>query len=733
LNIYMSMQNSFKDEWLDRAFRLAFFLHGERETAKKIALGAMNKLETASTAQFKRHYYTPTGRADNAKATRSRVSLSDLQLLQRLVFVESEAFELEKERGKKTSGKDLLTFFIKHLVRISLKRNSFYVTLAVSRILHNYATADAMEIYNVVVQDPERVHDDYYYRSRKGVLMKELKARFGELLEIIKVNRGEERFSSETAAEQQSIIARECLKYFTPWNSSCAIPATFDPFTDVIGPFHFDKKDPDEEHRTEINRIHATLHPDCFSRLTQALNLSSPEDRMEIPKFMLTENHTNINNDDWRNPPSLDADELQQLKDILSAQAASRKAVNAGFLRVVADGMELGMIDVAESRPAPFELGGDAELIEIYAEDGTLLATHLLNFDELRQGDQREVILLEGGQKISIDLVPVFDEFGEVADVNFAVAYAETAWRPRFTLALRRARGLAADALDFRVLKPAFTFGLILLGLTAAWMVFRYADEQNKLAVVTPPSVEQPLEPDPVPQQPKNEREQVVVDPPKDDLPEPDRYVPPRPENASEQRPRRFAPKAPPKRRVFTPPPSRENFAVNNPPIRKNEIDENGVLRLPIRQVNQIDQRRPDPRYYGGGDRDLKGKLSGKSLAEIMYIYFDLSGDESLGKEIAAKITLEIEESGLFVVTNDKEKADAALKIYTRYESDSDTPEEKTVAVIVRLVNEKGFVVYPNRQGISGWKYVGMIGKLPRRVAYDITSAKGTSKPLIEK
>ena len=77
-----------------------------------------------------------------------------------------------------------------------------------------------MEIYNVVVQDPDRVHDDYYYRSRKGLLMKELKARFGELLEIIKVNRGEERFSSKTAAKNSAKTAGECLKFFTPWNST---------------------------------------------------------------------------------------------------------------------------------------------------------------------------------------------------------------------------------------------------------------------------------------------------------------------------------------------------------------------------------------------------------------------------------------------------------------------------------------------------------------------------------
>ena len=141
-----------------------------------LSIEPLPKLETASNAQFKRYYYTPTGRAETSRATRSRVSLNDLQLLQRLVFVESENFEKQNETAKTTSEKNLLVYFIKHLVRISLKRNSFYVTLGISRILHNYGTNDAMEIYNIVVQDPDRVHDDYY-RSRKGVLMKELKAR----------------------------------------------------------------------------------------------------------------------------------------------------------------------------------------------------------------------------------------------------------------------------------------------------------------------------------------------------------------------------------------------------------------------------------------------------------------------------------------------------------------------------------------------------------------------------
>ncbi len=718
----MATQENYKDEWLERAFRLAFFLHGKRETAKKIALGAMNKLETASNAQFKRLYYTPTGRAESSKVTRNRVSLSDLQLLQRLVFVESEAYERERESGAKITQKDLLTFFIKHLVRISLKRNSFYVTLAVSRILHNYPTADAMEIYNIVVQDPDRVHDDYYYRSRKGILMKELKARFGELLEIIKVNRGEERFSSQTTAEDTTENARECLKFFTPWNSSCAIPEIFDPFTDVIKPFHFDKADPDEEHRTEVNRIHATLHPDCFSRLTQALNLSSPQETMEIPKFMLTNNRTNIDDNDWRNPPSLDPDELRQIKEILSAQAASRKAINAGFLRVVADTTEIGQIDLAQTNTAGFELGGEAELIEIYADGNTLLATHLLDFDALRNGEQTRTILLEGGQKITLVFEPFLDEFGEVSEVNFAVNYAETAWQRRFASALRNAKFAIANSFARPMLKPALTFGLVLLAITAGWLLFRNAGNRNEVVdESTPQNQNSEINSfQPLPNQQENKEFVSNTTPPPNDSKNSNVLLPKQPEMAEDRNPKR---ESVPKNKAVIPP--SQQTANNAPDVRKDETDDNGVLRLPMRESNQ---KSPEFRTNRREEsRDVRGdrkNLSGLSLGEIRHIYFELSGDEVLGKQITAQLAEELGKSSRFAITTDKELADAALKLYVRHESDSDEPDEKTVAVIVRLVNAKGFVVYPNRKGVSGWKYVGTITKLPLRVASDLMRAK---------
>lgn len=722
------MQSQFKDEWLNKAFQLAYFIHGERETAKRIAVNAMNKLETASNAQFKRFYYTPTGRSENSRAARSRVSLNDLQLLQRLVLVESENFEKEKEKQEIVSEENLLKHFIKHLVRISLKRNSFYVTLGISRILHNYGTNDAMEIYNVVVQDPERVHDDYYYRSRKGVLMKELKKRFGELLVTIKVNRGEERFDRKDADEELLESAKECLKTFTPWNSFCEMPEEIDPFDDTIKPFLFDKDDPDEEHRIEINRIHAALHPECFKRLTDALKLPSSEQKMEIPKFMISKNRQNIDNN-WKSPPTLEADELQGMKDFLTAQAQSRKAVSANFLHVVVDGDEQAEIDLSETDKINFDLDETAELIEICVpkdEGGFVLATHLLSFDELEKENLEEKVLLENGKEISFNFVLTKDEYGEITAINCGIAFAENEKeRPLVVVSGNETFSFSNWFYNLTwAFKPALAFGLILLAFGCGWIVYRqFAENENQVVEDKNLPTEKEIQDIIVPE-PRNE-----VLPDEQETPETPEL---KDENEIKQTENKTARPVPvdkkqtlPKEKTVTP--KREIRIVNQPKElqatdnRRNETrgtDKDGILRLPIRDSNQR-----IPGNEGGTNvvRSGNGKsIKGKPFAEIKQIFIEISGDGVLGKQIAERLSAELQNSGRFSVTKDKESADAALKIYVRHESDVDEPSEKMVAVIVRLVNAEGFVVYPNQKDISGWKYVGEIIKLPKRIADDL-------------
>jgi len=671
----------------------------------------MNKLETASNAQFKRYYYTPTGRAETSRATRSRVSLNDLQLLQRLVFVESENFEKANETSKNIGEKNLLVYFIKYLVRISLKRNSFYVTLGISRILHNYGTNDAMEIYNIVVQDPDRVHDDYYYRSRKGVLMKELKARFGELLETVKVNRGEERFNHKADAENLSETAKDCLQFFTPWNSSCAIPEKFNPFNDIIAPFHFDKQNPDAEHRIEVNRIHAALHPQCFSRLTDALHLPAPEEKMEIPKFMISNNQTDEQTDDWRNPPSLEADELQTIRNILAAQAESRRAISANLLRVVVDGDEKAKINLAETDQVNFDLGDEAELIEVRVveKDGEIvLATHLLSFEDLENGNQLQSVLLEGGQKVSFNLMPTHDEYGEVVGINCGVEFAATELQKPFVLASERA-GFSLSGWFNNLgwaFKPALTFGLILLAVSIGWLFYRQMIGENKteFAQENPTPINQKNEIK-IPEPPKeSESPEKIISPPK--VQEQNNSV-----IKKEAKPNSEAKKpVAPKKEIIVKTPSKELQAQNNKPKNlQNNSNPTEVWRLPIRENGDDFERREAVR---------SPIRRGKSLNEIERIYLDISGDENFGKQMNEQIAAEFLKNKSFTIVP-KEKAEARLIIYVRRESEDDT-----ATAVVRLINAERFVIYPNRKRVMAWKYIGQAVNLPKRIVQDLASAK---------
>src|SRR4029078_5267339 len=132
------------EQALNKAYRLAYFLHQDKTIAIRIVAAATLKLNVAMAVQSKPLSYIPVGRFSRGESRRTdgirnKALFSDLHLLQRLVYVESEPYERQKERaaqvtppgvpavGDPASEDDLLVYFIKHLVRITTKRNSFYV------------------------------------------------------------------------------------------------------------------------------------------------------------------------------------------------------------------------------------------------------------------------------------------------------------------------------------------------------------------------------------------------------------------------------------------------------------------------------------------------------------------------------------------------------------------------------------------------------------------------------
>jgi hypothetical protein len=443
------------DESLNRAFVLAHFIVGNKRNAVRVVVQAMAKLEVRAAAQFKRLYYKGAGRSDGSATFRSKVTFSELHLLQRLIYIESEPYEKQKEHAtgiEAAAKEDLIVHFIKHLVWITSKRNSFYVTLGISRLLYSYTTPDTMSIYNLVVQDPDRVKDNYYYRSRKGVLLRELKVRFGELIRISEGQWGEERIAADPNPDKFVALVRECLTNFTPWLTVCSVPLNVDPVTVEI-PALSSRVDISED-EIELNRMHAVLHPDCYARLTKALGLENPEGQLEIPQFYFSDESKNGGETVRTLSGGLDKEDLTAIKNELTDFAERRKKASAGCLRILVDGTEHMSLDLMNASQVCFNVESGKELLEIWTTDqkGDLLLTSYLLATE-RYGEPKAIkssIVLEGGQKLTIDTLLSADASSFMVEID----YRETNPFKATSLALQRA--LAASRLDRFVATRAF-------------------------------------------------------------------------------------------------------------------------------------------------------------------------------------------------------------------------------------------------------------------------------------
>ncbi len=279
----------------NQAWELAFFLSGHEDLAAQISARAVNRLRVAAAAQDKRRYYQPSLRVSQTDATRSKIILSETDLLQYLIYRESE-FLLDALCQGRTNAlpqsrdltEELLIHYVKHLVMLTVSRNSFHVMIGISRVLHNYSTTEAILLYHLVTQNQERAKDESYWRARKGQLIRALKTRFGSVLTVVRGRSGEERIQAQADTTKYQTLVDDCLRRFTPWSTSCLVSENFTPQCNSAPTQMFDSHDDNARNQIKIARMHALIHPACFARLTSTLGLAAPHTQLEIPQFDLS-------------------------------------------------------------------------------------------------------------------------------------------------------------------------------------------------------------------------------------------------------------------------------------------------------------------------------------------------------------------------------------------------------------------------------------------------------------
>ena len=267
-----------------------------------------------------------------------------------------------------------------------------------------------------------------------------------------------------------------------PWHSKCVLPADFDPIKSVVTPLLFKGNLPDEEHATELNRIHTLLHPSCFRRLVLGLGLASPDQRLDVPCFFLSSDEPGSLGRRL-DPPPVSEEELHIISDEITKEAKRRKKYFGPILFVRVDGIERGRLDLNRTNSLRLEIDADTELIEVRGGDSSdeiIVATHLVTYDEAGIVLSKSDVVLEGGQVLSFDLVGADRSSSETSRTLVRIRYWETRPIGALSLLLRRLTFYLPTRVKLQewigVRKPVQVFLFVLIGIAALLVYFQVID-----------------------------------------------------------------------------------------------------------------------------------------------------------------------------------------------------------------------------------------------------------------
>src|ERR1044072_5268497 len=257
------------DAALDRAFRLAHSIYRFRASEREIALDILRESLRGVEVRL-----VGQDEADRHRPLRpSKVRWGAAQWLQLLISYNSERHETRQEAagGGSLDEEDFVIRYIKHLILTTCRRNSFHLSLGLSRLLYDYSASEATAIYDFVLQDPDSstCKADAYYRARKNRLVDELHKRFRNFVRITQGARGQRRFLADEEQTRYASLAAQYLSRFTPWETDGELPERSQPCP-PLQPLQ----------TGQLSQMHALIHPPWFSRIPGALRLPPPDRRL---------------------------------------------------------------------------------------------------------------------------------------------------------------------------------------------------------------------------------------------------------------------------------------------------------------------------------------------------------------------------------------------------------------------------------------------------------------------
>ena len=509
----MTTANSKDHAHFDLAFELAYCIHVNKEVAFFVAEDALDGLPLMLGNQ-ERHR-KPSERlrgfwkgGERTRPIRKTIKLNERQMLQWLVYKHSESWERQTERGEGLylpTEEDMIVRYLEHLVFITLRRGSFYVTLAVGQLLHQFDRRETRLFYDILTQsDSARMKDMGYIGKQRLELLERICRRFDEIIQTVKTASGEKHLVMRPATPEVIHLVHKSLRRFAPWDTACIVKSGFD-ITDIPGLYF--SGDGGDEDLIEMDRIHTLLDPECFARFIEGLskyvrtlpgnnqdkgcNYDSPNERLAVPQFASFSSGSSRG--DRFQSPELTAEDYIRLQRTLDARTRRRKSFTPQQLCVYVDNVLSQSFDPKRKDPSQFVIGPEAGVIEVRGRDaeGELtLAIVIVDYDQIPVGGAlRDLVVHQGGQKVEIQLTPIRDAEGEVEGGQLEVTYAERAWLG-LTGLMRRNRDVSENPRPNYawLMKAGVAVALIVAALILIWFQLRPSREE----VSTPQQAEQP-------------------------------------------------------------------------------------------------------------------------------------------------------------------------------------------------------------------------------------------------
>jgi hypothetical protein len=451
-------------ELLQAGFELASFILPDRSTAIDILVRALGKVRVRSRREVRRLYW----RDKHAERPVRRMARSDADMLQWLIMFESEREERIQERTGTASPKGMAIRYIKHLIQITTALSSFYVSVGLTRLLHNYTTSEAQRAYEMLTN---RYLGADEYRRAKAALMDKIAERFEGFLRTARVEHGELRFEALDDQKPWLGLAIACLKAFAPWSTqgiSSQIAATYgDNSTLLTTPVDVDRND------IELRSCHLFIEPQCFSQLMKDLALDPPATRLALPRFVMNGKEEKIADNGHGRPLKLSDEEIAKIRQHLGATDMRRHNLDPRFVTIVLDDAEFAHLDLTETKQCQIDLEAGANLLEVRGQDDRgelVLATHLISYaNDAFEFSIGSAMLNKGKLKLRVD--PITTSSQEQPRAKLSLNYYPTSFVWRFSTAWREFMNSGAKRRSYAI--AALTIALVVCAAAAAFYALK--------------------------------------------------------------------------------------------------------------------------------------------------------------------------------------------------------------------------------------------------------------------